>query len=307
MMTTPSHEPTPEFARFLEWQVTSAVRRQTRFAEPPKPAYLKHLGIAALVVVSILAGAGGVTAASRIQANEQTKVLLAQQAGEVLLAQMQVDAAKKAADLAKRQTEVGTAPQEAYAAADRDLRLAMLALKKASLGTEEVGASGKTVQDDLSAPLVKGRDFVTERLRIDQESAGITVAAASARLKATKTRYEVGLVGEVELADAQAQRTRASAEARLAETLVDLRRQVLEGKIKAADMVHLRLISATYSQLSVAEGDLAAATQRYKLAEARAQVGTTSEVDVLKARIEMLTLQKDIEQLKARIKALEGR
>ena len=38
-MTNP-HEPTPEFARFLEWQVTTAVRRQTRFAEPPRPAHM---------------------------------------------------------------------------------------------------------------------------------------------------------------------------------------------------------------------------------------------------------------------------
>ena len=76
-MNNSIHEPTPEFTRFLEWQVTSAVRRQTRFAEPPRRASVKYLGIAALVVVSILVGAGGVTAAGRIQANEQTRTLLA--------------------------------------------------------------------------------------------------------------------------------------------------------------------------------------------------------------------------------------
>jgi hypothetical protein len=305
MMNTPSHEPTPEFARFLEWQVTTAVRRQSRFAEPPRPAFVKHLGIAAMVVVSVLIGAGGVTAAGRVQANQQTKTLLAQQATEVLVAQWQVDAAKQATELAKRQVAAGTATQETMAAAEKDLQLAMLALKKASLGTEEIGASGKPVQDDLAAPLVGTRDFVSERLQIDQENAALAVAAAAARSKLTRTRYEVGLAMETELADAQAQLTRASTEARRVATLIDLRRQFVAGKIKTGDLAHQRLISATSAQLTIAESDLAAAQQRYKLMETRFQVGTTTEVNLLKAKVEMLALEQDIAQLKAKIRQLQ--
>jgi len=304
-MTTPIHEPTPEFARFLEWQVTTAVRRQTRFTEAPRPAYLKRLGIAALVAVSMLIGAGGVTAAARIQANEQTKVLLAQQAGEVLVAQLQVDTAKAALDLVKRQTDVGTATPEDLATAEHVLMRARAELKRASLGSEEIGASGKPVQDDLAAPLVGRRDFVLERLLIDQELSAAAVRAAADKLKSVKRRFDVGLSGEVEVAEAQAGVTRAMADARETSALVDLRKQFIAGNLKAADLRNRRLISAANAQLSIAESELDVATKRYALVQKRAAVGTATEVELLKAKLDMLSKQNDVAQLKARIK--EGR
>ncbi len=306
-MNTTTHKPTPEFERFLEWQVTTAVQRQARFAEPARPAYAKYFGVAALVVVSILVGAGGVTAAGRIQANEQMKLLLAQQASEVLVAQMQVDVAKKTAELLKSQAEVGVATLGAAADAALNLQRAELMLKRAALGTEEIGASGRAVQDDLSSPLVGKRDFVTERLLIDTQASGLLVRAAADKLKRVKTRFEVGVATEVELAAAQSEMTRAGWNARNLAVLSEMRRQFVLGKIKAADMKHQRILATTYSELGIAEADLEAAKARYVLLERKAAIGTSGEVDLLKARIEMLTKQQEIAQLKTRIKALEGR
>jgi hypothetical protein len=304
-MTTTSHEPTPEFTRFLEWQVTTAVRRQTRFAEPPRPAYVKYFGMAALVVVSILIGAGGVTAAGRIQTNEQTRTLLSQQAGEVLLAQIQVSIAEKAVEMVKRQTEVGAASQDDLAMAQRILLQATVDLKRASLNSEEIGASGKPAQDGLAAPLVGRRDFVTERLQLDQQISAAAVRYATEKQKTMKTRFEVGLAGELEVAEAQSKLTRAIIEARETNSLIDMRRQFLAGKIKPAEITHARLMSATYAQLSIAESDLVVATKRFAVLEKRAAVGTATEVEVLKAKLEMLSKQNDVAQLKARIR--EGR
>jgi outer membrane protein TolC len=301
-MTIPSHEPTPEFARFLEWQVTTAVRRQTRFAEPARPAYLKHLGIAALVVVSILIGAGGVTAASRIQTNEQTKFLLAQQAAEMRIAQLQADAAKAALDQVKRLSDVGASTAEDFAAAEHVLARATTELKRASLNAEEIRASGKPVQDDLAAPLVGRRDFVSERLQLDQQLSAVAVRASADKLKTVKKRFDVGLSGEVEVAEAQAVLTRAMAEEQETSSLADLRRQFIAGSLKAADVRNRRHVIAMTSQLTVAESELDLATKRYALMQKRAAVGTATEVELLKARIEMLSKQNDVAQLKARIR-----
>jgi len=305
-MTNP-HEPTPEFARFLEWQVTTAVRRQTRFAEPPRPAHMKYLGIAALVVVSILIGAGGVTAAGRIQANEQTKTLLAQQAGAVMVAQMEVDAAKQAAELAKKRAAVGMSTQEEAVAADRSLQRALLHLKRATLGTEEIGGSGKPVQDELSAPLVGTRDFVTERLLLDQQDSAMALASAAAQLKKAQTRFDVGLGSDVEVAGAQAELKVADIETQRVASLIDLRRQFLMGRIKAADLQTQQMLGAAMAQLAVAESDLVLTTKRYQQIQRLLEVGTMAEVDVLKVKVEMLTKQREIEQLKARIRMLQGR
>lgn len=304
-MNTNTHEPTPEFERFLEWQVTTAVRRQARFAEPPRPKYFKHLSIAALVVISILVGAGGVTAASRIQSNEQTKLLLAQQATEILLAQMKVDAAQQAAELAKKRVAVGTEQQATLAAAEHDLRLAMLKLKEASLNSEEIGASGKPVQNDLTSPRIGSRDFVAERMRLEQQAAALAVDAAAQKLSAAKRRFDVGLAEALELTEAQTRQVQAMAEMRAALDKLSLRESFLEGKIRMADVAREKQLLAARSELEIARSALALATERHALFQVKAKIGTAGELDLAKARLEMLSLQQDVMRLEARIRQLQ--
>jgi hypothetical protein len=304
-MNTNIHEPTPEFERFLEWQVTTALRRQERFAEPPRPTYIKYISVAALVLVSILVGAGGVTAASRIQSNEQTKLLLAQQATEILLAQMKVDAAQQAAELAKKRVAVGTEQQATLVAAEQELRLAMLKLKEASLNSEEIGASGKPVQNDLTSPRIGSRDFVAERMRLEQQAAAVAVEAAAQKLSAAKRRFDVGLAEALELTEAQTRQVQAMAEMRAALDKLSLRESFLEGKIKMADVAREKQLLAARSELEIAKSALALATERHERFQVKAKVGMAGEIDLAKSRLEMLSLQQDVVRLEARIRQLQ--
>jgi hypothetical protein len=306
-MTTPMHEPTPEFAQYLEWQVAAAVRRQERFAEPIRTtsAYAKYLAAAAMIVVAMMVGAGGVAAAGRIQDNQQKQLLLAEQNMHMQMAGLQLQLAQTALDDAKRRVSVGAAEPNLVASAERDVRLAQIRLDRASLETAEVQLSVRPVRDEITSPLVKGRDFVTERLQLDLKSSGISLSAAEALRKNAQTRFAVGLIGDVELAEADVTLLRAQSEVQLIQDQLALRSRFIAGGLTPLQTMRQQALLAARSELKLAESSLALAMKRADLVKKRAAVGTADERDSLAAQLDVLSKRADIEALRARIRNLE--
>lgn len=304
-MTTKMHEPTPEFARYLEWQVVTEVRRQSRFAEPAKPAYGKYLGVAAMMIVSMLIGAGGVTAAGRMQVNQQKQRLLDQQQGEVQLAEMQLALAQKAADSAKRRVSLGISDSAESATSERDLRIASLSMERAKLNLQEVGLSAQPVQDDLTSPLVGGRDFVAERLRLDQQAAAISADVAQQKVNRSKRLVDVGVADNLELLQVQAELARVTSELQIAQDKIALRQRFQSGSITAAEVTRQRQLLSARSELAAAESALSVATKRYERVQSLVQKGLATEVEMLKAQLEMLSKRQDVVALQTRIQQLQ--
>lgn len=304
-MTIDVHEPTPEFTRYLEWQVTSALRRHDRFAEPVRAGYARYMAAAAVIVISILIGAGGVAAAGKIQDNQQKQRLVAQQQLEVNLAQMQLELARKALDDAKRRVDTGVAAPADGVAAERDLRAAQLNLERARLNVDEVSQSSRPVQDEVTSPLVNGRDFVAERLRLEATEAALAAELRQRQAQQAKTRHDVGLATELELLESQAALGRAADEMRAIQERMALRAKFLAGDISVENAIRQRQLLAARAELRAAESALAIAMKRLALVKDRTAVGLAGEMDLLKAQLEMLSRQQDVEALKARIQALE--
>lgn len=304
-MTTNIHEPTPEFARYLEWQVVTEVRRQNRFSEPAKPAYGKYLGVAAMMVVSMLIGAGGVTAAGRIQVNQQRQRLLDQQQGELQLAEMQLQIARKAADEAARRAAIGIVGQGDASLADRDLQVAQFMLQRAKLNLEEVSVSAKPVQDDLTAPAIGGRDFVAERLRLEQQAAAVGVNKVQDRLLRAKRLVDVGVADKSQLVEAEADLAQAVSEIRTAQDKIALRQKFLAGSITVAEVTRQRQLLTARNQLVALQSALNVATKRYERVQSLVQKGLATDVESLKAQLEMLSKRQDVTALEARIRELE--
>src|SRR5512145_2526886 len=106
-----SHEPTPEFRAHLEWQIETALRRESRLVAPVTSPPGRWL--AALVVVGALAvgGIGGV-ASERVQDARDRDRLIESVRSEQALAQLRVDLARADYQDARRRFEVGTADRE---------------------------------------------------------------------------------------------------------------------------------------------------------------------------------------------------
>ena len=81
-----NHEPDSQFVEHLEWQIRSSLRRRDRFALPVPSGALRVARTAALVLLSLMGGAGAVVAAERIQDSRERELLLAQTSIEVDMA-----------------------------------------------------------------------------------------------------------------------------------------------------------------------------------------------------------------------------
>lgn len=306
-MTTDMHEPTPEFAQHLEWQVATAVRRQERFAEPVRatPVYPKYLAAAATIVVAMMIGAGGVAAAGRIQDNQQKQLLLTEQNTQIQLAQLQLSLAQKAFDDAKKRADVGTAAPGIVASAERDVRIAQIRLDRAKLDSVEVELSSRPVRDEVTAPLVKNRDFVMERLELELKASAIALASAEAINKNTHARYNVGLIGTVEVAEADIAMARAQSDVSALQDQIALRSRFLAGGLTAPQAVQQKALLMARAELKLAESGLDLAIKRTELLKQKAAIGTVDERDALAAQLDVLTRRADVAALQARVRQLE--
>lgn len=305
-MTTPMHEPTPEFAQYLEWQVATTVRRHDRFAEPVRSdGYAKYLAAAAVIVVAMMIGAGGVAAAGRMQDNQQKQLLLTEQNTQIQLAQLQLSLAQKNLEDAQRRVNVGAAAPAIVTSAERDVRIAQIRLDRAKLDAVEVEMSSRPVHDEVTAPVVKGRDFVMERLALELKAAGIDLAAAELNNKNMHTRYEVGLLSSVELAEADVLMARARSNVSSLQDQIALRSRFLSGGMTAAQAVQQKALLVARAELKLAESSLDLAEKRTELLKQKWAIGTIDERDVLTAQLDILAKRADIAALQARVRQLE--
>jgi len=306
-MTNQEHEPAPEFAQHLEWQVATAVRRQERFAEPVRStsAYAKYFAAAAVIVAAMMIGAGGVAAAGRIQDNQQKQLLLTEQNMQIQLARLQLKLAEQALENAKQRVNVGSAPLSIIASAERDVRIAEIRLARAGLDAGEVEVSVRPVRDEITSPLVKGRDFVMERLQLDLKAAVTSLDAAEHAKQDAQRRFEVGVSTSVELGEADLALARARAEVTSLQDQIGLRTRFLAGGLTAPQAMQQKTLLAARAELKLVESALELAVKRAELIKKRAAVGTADERDSLAAQLEVLSKRADIEALQAKIRNLE--
>lgn len=305
-MTTQMHEPNPEFARHLEWQIATAVRRQARFAEPVRTyGYTKYLAAAAVIIVAMMVGAGGVAAAGRIQDNQQKQQLVAEQRSQIQVAQLQLKLAEDALQLAKRRVDTGAAPQSVVTSADADVRMAAAKVDRANLDLIEIQASGHPIRDDVTSPVVNGRDFVLERLWLDLKSAALSLTAAEQLNESMHKRYDVGLLTQVELMESDSALLKAQAALRSAQDAIELRQRFVAGGLKPEDAARQKSLAAARSELLIAENSLALAQKRLELMKTKVAIGMVDERDSLYAQLDVLSRKADITALQARIAKLE--
>jgi hypothetical protein len=302
---TSIHEPTPEFERFLRWQVTTAARRAERFMRPAVPIRSRqYLRLAALVAASMLIGAFGMTATARLQENQHKQELLLQQQVDLRLAELKGQAARQALEDTQRRFAAGTAGRDVLDGAVMDERLALFDYERAKLKYAEVLSSGQPPREDIASPAVGGRDFVGERLQLDRQSALVRLQAAQQAYDAVTHRYAVGLAGEVALFQAQCDVENARSAAQSLDEQLGLRQRILSGAITAEQGSRERQLVMANHELRVAQSRLRLATRRLDLVRQSA-TGIAGKTDLIRAQLDQLEAQQEIATLQARIAELK--
>ena len=232
------HEPDPEFARHLEWQIRSALRRQDRFAQPVRSSGLRRVGVAALVLLSLSVGAGGVVAAEHMQSAEeraqqqrQREILQRRTQIEREVAESRLKHAEMEMERLKLLLENKVVSKGEYDRASAETENARREVRRLTIDLDEIASTGVAPRDDLVAPRVNGRDFVTERLQLEVSRMQGTLEALEREHQRTLLLAEQKLIGDLEVFTARAEISQVRTELTILRKKLEVRNGWIFGEI----------------------------------------------------------------------------
>ena len=189
------YEPDSRFVERLEWQLSSEYRRASRL-RPSSGKIVMPRGIVAVSLLAgvLLTGVAAMKAADYIKDSRQKKLEIARVETDVRLKEAYLGFSRERWEKAKTQYSSGLIQEEEYLEAKRAEEIALYHLKRSMLNLDEVRMSGEAPRDELSAPLVGGRDFVSERLMIEMNEAQLDRELLERRLERLEQLVKKGMI-----------------------------------------------------------------------------------------------------------------
>jgi outer membrane protein TolC len=225
---------------------------------------------------------------------------------ELQMLTLRQDLAKAQLAEATRQLNAGMLSSADVGQANAEVQALQAQLMKLQLNLQEIQRAAQPPRDELNAPLVGGRDFVKERIDVDLSRAQQQLAAADARLQEVERRVRAGVESDVaqQLALADVARVQEMFGV-LAERLA-LRREFIE-KGTPAEQLAQRL------EMAQLRASIRSTQQMLELAKAQADrarrlraIGTISELDAMRAEVDVKERELALAQLNMQLKRLGG-
>lgn len=306
--TSNRHLPSPEFRASLERDVMQAFRRQSQFDAPPSMRRRNRLRTAATLLIGLTLGAGTAVATAQVQNAKVRDSLTLDNQARRKIALLRVDLANSNVKEVLKAVQVGIRAETDAYYAQHEAMIAAYDLKRVELEAEEIRATSAAPRDELWAPLVDGRDFVTERLNAALNASLERQGASEQRQQQLFDRKSAGLIREFSDADMELMTnfTRAAGNSNVLIMKRELRRRFLNQEITEKELPgELQLLevdSAVRSLLLRAS----LAEQRAKRANDRERVGQASLIDVKRAELEVLESSQDLQQAQRQLKMLKA-
>jgi hypothetical protein len=235
------HEPDKQFVDNLEWQIGAEVRRRNRNTTPGHPLW-RLARVAAVVLVSMALGAAAMGASYQIEESWRKELLVSKLEMRANLVGQRLQMLAGEMERLERQYEAGVISKETLGQSRLQLAEAEMQAKMTQLEMEEVMLSGREPNDELSAPLVDGRDFVSERIRLQVELLNRHLQAAVEELQRAQERVEAGVTRRAEVDALQVAMREVMAQRDVQENRLTMREGILQGRISPleAELVQLR-------------------------------------------------------------------
>lgn len=289
------HQPTPEFRDYLEGEITSAFRRHRSFA---------RLRAVAVVIGSLAVGTTAGLASAQIREGAQRDSLLEAAMSDMSLAGLRLELARALVADVSAKVKVGVAGPATLAAAESELRGMEAEALRAKLNVDEIRATSLPARDELNAPLVGARDFVTERMQLDLLLAQQRLMAAEQAFAETERQVRVGAVGDMALLDAGLAVTRArSALGTLAERR-KLRKEFVEQGTGGEQLTRRFQQAQARHDAFVAQETVKVLHQRLDAVRKQHRVGAASDLDVLRAEVELKEQEAELQLLVRQLREL---
>ena len=299
-----SFEPDGQFVDKLEWQLSSEFRRTSRLkpaaGRVAVPRWVVAFSLAAGV---LLMGVAAIKASDSIKGAWRKKIEVARLETDIKLKRAFLEFKKESASKAETQASLGLIREDEYLAMKLATERSALDLERSLLDLDEVKASGETPRNELYAPAVDGRDFVSERLVIERKVLELDLGLRRARDERLKQRVDLGLAPHDWLDGSLASTAVQEAGIGDIEKRLDLRKRFIAGAMTAEEVEIQDRMTAAESDLRQAQSTVDSLKKRLESLQAKEAVGMISNTEVqqaqfglsyAQAQLSLALLEKDV-------------
>ena len=278
---TKTYEPDSQFVERLEWQLASEFRRTNRLKPSAgKVAVPRRMVVATLLVGVLLTGVAVIKAAEYIKDSWRKKIEVARVETEVKLRKAGLEFTREEASTAKTRFSTGLIQEEEYQVSKLAADKAALDLEISLANQDEVTASGETPRNELNASVIGGRDFVSERLKVERTELELDLTALKSRAERLERMVKLGVVSADELDQVQGQIVAQSAMLDKAQKRLDLRNRFVLGEAPAREVEISDRIIVAESNLARARKLVEAQKKRLEWMQDREALGLISKSSV---------------------------
>lgn len=302
-----NHEPDPRFLDHLEWQIQMEQRRKNRFAQPTPGPFRAIARYVALVALSLSVGAASVVAHERIQGSREQDLLLMQADLELEKARLHLEAAHRHAELIQQRVDAGIVSSQDLGGAHAALIETENELRRRELDREEIRASGVAVRNDLAAPRVNDRDFVSERVALDRNRLRARLEVQQGALEIAEQLFASGRAGEDEVLRARAELMQLESELQGISRKLERRQAFLAGKISARNVKLMGQLDAAVARRHGVRAQLEIQHRLHDRVRALVEEGYETQQALHRSALSLRNAEFDLELLELEIKTLEER
>ena len=299
-----NYQPDNQFVERLEWQLSSEYRRANRWKSPTgKIAVSRRMVAVTLVAGLLMTGVAMTKAADYIKDSWRKKIEIARVETEVELERVHLESMREMASDVKMRVANGLIREDEYQAIELAVENSELDFKRSLLNLDEVKMSGETPRNELYAPSVCSRDFVSERLEMEKKAGELALERLKFQFKRINQLVEQNLVRGDEMERVQTAIANRKTMIEKIQERLDLRARFLSGEITAQEVEIEDRMSGAERNLHLAQSRvdaLNAQLKRLKALEARGEISHTEIVqmqyalDAAQAELKLAILEMDV-------------
>jgi len=289
------HEPRDVFVAQLEDRLRADLSRRDLAA--PAPRWLPRstrgvvLATAAVVIVSMAVGGGAVSAAYQAQQSAQRDTLVTTLEQRLALSRTRLDLVRQRHDEMERRVSIGVEDPATVADARLNVTEAEVNVKLIEVDIAEVRATGREPLLSVSAPLVNGRDFVSERWQIEAQLPDVGREVAKMAVDIWKRRFDVGLAKNIDVEKAGARLIEMESAQQLLQQKLAIRQAFLKRTLTAA-VADLRVMEVEAEQRrTILSRRIEFSRRQLQDLEVRTQIGIVLPVEVAEAKLRLQELE----------------
>jgi len=289
------HEPNSQFLDRLEWQLCSEYRRKSSLSSNPRKITVsRRIAATVIVVGALMTGVSVVKATEYFKDSWQKRIEIARIETEVKLKKTHLEFTLELATQAEKQFLNGLIDEEEYRVLEHAVYRDELDLKKSLLNLDEVIASGDIPRDELYAPVVGGRDFVSERLLVTQRETEVILAHITKRAERLRQRVELGIVHETELDPIESEIAAQEVNLDKIRKRLDLRKRYIEGAISVQEVEIEGRITFAEQNLHLARSKVDALLSQLERLKELESVGMISSKEVARVEFVLTAAQAEL-------------